>query len=67
VSLVGFIKKKFVTMHGHMNLRLHEILKSCNFSKSFKSLPGQLLGMKGQSHAPAALLPWKILPVDYDS
>jgi len=23
VQLVGFITKKFVTMHGHMNVKLH--------------------------------------------
>jgi CTP:phosphocholine cytidylyltransferase-like protein len=25
IAIVGFIKKKFVTMHGHMNLKFTEL------------------------------------------
>jgi hypothetical protein len=46
--------------------QLHEMLKSYSFSKSFKFLPRQLLGMNGYPHAPAALLSWKVLSVDTD-
>jgi len=28
VHLVGFIKKKFVTMHGHMNVKCATVLSS---------------------------------------
>jgi hypothetical protein len=37
VRLVGFIKKKFVTMHGHMNVKLFEEI--CAKSRSASSGP----------------------------
>jgi hypothetical protein len=32
VHLVGFIIKKFITVHGHMNVKFAEIINRCNSS-----------------------------------
>ena len=42
VRLVGFIKRKFVTMYGHMKVKLHEILKS--YTRSFSKNLNLCLG-----------------------
>ena len=35
---VGFIIKKFVTMHGHMNVKNHELLSVLHFGSPFPAV-----------------------------
>ena len=39
VHLVGFITKKFVTMHGHMNVNLTKIFICCKWHDSLANIP----------------------------
>jgi hypothetical protein len=47
VGLVGFIKKKFVTMHGHMNVKLQRFVEKIIRSLLEYDVRGWLLILKG--------------------
>jgi len=45
VHLVGFITKKFITMHGHMNVKFHSVLypiKLMNWKVAVKSKTSEI-------------------------